>query len=124
MKDKQITALVNSIEHWKRLANGTSATDEEIFSGDCDCCKKFYRMSENSFCVFCPISEYGFQGCINDEYEKVDYFYENYLHPKKSKRFKAAASKQVELLERVLAWVKADKPTLVFHAFNKKVIKQ
>lgn len=46
MEQETLKALEESIEHWERLANGTSASDETIGSSSCALCILAERKSE------------------------------------------------------------------------------
>jgi len=45
MTKKTLIALKESIEHWKRLYTGTSATNENTGTNDCPLCKLFFCSS-------------------------------------------------------------------------------
>ena len=59
MTKKTLIALKESIEHWKRLYTGTSATNENTGTNDCPLCKLFFikgRWDRRNFCKpQCPI---------------------------------------------------------------------
>lgn len=52
MHPKTLIALQDSIEHWTRLATGTSAPKESIHTTDCALCTEFY----DNYCKGCPVA--------------------------------------------------------------------
>lgn len=70
-------ALDESIEHWKRLRDGTTSDSEGISSDSCALCQ-IYICDHTIPCSRCPIKEFtGLPDCDGTPYGDVDEIFEN-----------------------------------------------
>ena len=97
MDAKTLTALKESIEHWRRLADGTNRKGEETGPRSCALCMAFAvgRDSINK-CDGCPVSvKTGMKDCRNTPYYAAEAVFG-------APTFRAAARKELEFLESLL----------------------
>ena len=74
MKAKTKQALLESIQHWERLANGESEKGEWTGPDDCSLCKMFaeWHRGYELNCEGCPVYEKtGEHGCWNTPHERM-----------------------------------------------------
>jgi hypothetical protein len=99
-------ALMDSIAHWERHANGTAADDEEVFYKDCALCGMFL-FNDHGFadCHGCPVkTKTGLSSCAGTPWKAA------FMVWKKSGRrrihnettFRQAAAKMVRFLKSLL----------------------
>ena len=113
MNEKTLTALKDSIEHWKRLATGKSTENEEIYQDDCALCQVFFRRDA---CEGCPVNEAGFPNCKRSAWLACANAVEAWkcaLHSKydswkDTPRFRKAARALVKFLESLLPKEKSE----------------
>jgi hypothetical protein len=113
MNEQTLTALKDSIEHWKRLATGKSKKGEGIYQVDCALCLTFYRRES---CEGCPVNEAGFPYCRRSVWEAclraVEVWqcaqHSKYKSWKDTPRFRKAARAQVKFLESLLPKEKSE----------------
>ena len=78
MTPQALTALQQSIEHWRRLATGQRKPDESVGACYCALCREFNppagRYTDRVFyCVGCPVMERtGNQFCYTTPWEKIE----------------------------------------------------
>ena len=113
MDQKTLDAFDKSIEHWERLANGTSYPSEGIGSNDCSICE-IYCYQIGATCLGCPIfKDTGRILCKNTPHNEVAvvrqrlYIIEKnirnnhldiMLAVKTNEEFKGAAKKELDYL--------------------------
>lgn len=57
MDDRTLTALKESIEHWRRLASGNRLPKENTDAECCALCAAFVDLSDDDECHGCPVFE-------------------------------------------------------------------
>jgi hypothetical protein len=107
MNRKQKTALMMSINHWKRnLARAEEGLEIAIGSRDCECCNEFLNYSMDIVCVKCPIAEYAkIAECRNTPYyEVIETLQEDQWENTEQSRKEHLKSieKEIKFLEKVL----------------------
>jgi len=111
MNAETLKALNESIEHWERLANGTSKDGEGIGGNHCALCDMFVQNapSHDKLCDGCPVSEAGYHGCGNSPWSDVNNhvirLFDDGLEMETIKQgnfFKDLASKQLAFLKSLL----------------------
>jgi len=107
MNPETLVALQKSIEHWERLATGTSKEEEGVGRSHCDLCKLFYPPIpplewENAWdCAGCPVRQAtGFRFCANTPYNNANAA--SRLSGKLSPEFQLAAAKELAFLKSLL----------------------
>ena len=91
-------ALTKSIEHWRRLSDGTRMDGEGISQSECALCKRFF--SKATGCASCPVRiKTGAPFCTNSPYDRATEVRKFGLD---SEEFKAAAKLELEFLESLL----------------------
>lgn len=107
-----MTPLEESIEHWKRLATGTSAPDKYIGMKYCALCHAYAHddLREEEHCISCPVkNKTGRRWCIGSPYDEVSKFVD--LPENKHKRlsvikadpeFQRLAKLELEFLQSLL----------------------
>lgn len=102
-----MTPLEQSIEHWKRLATGTSRLAESVSMKDCALCAIYAHNSlkPDRCCIECPVAiRVGDRRCRGTPYDAV-YAYINehkhiaFIKLKNDEAFQALAQKELEFLQ-------------------------
>jgi hypothetical protein len=105
LNEQQLTALKDSIEHWRRMAEGVPNVGEEPYSSDCSLCTQFrysnYSNDYSGYCIDCPVAISVLHGyCARTPYRAAEEAFS--LYGGNSIQFKAAARKELEFLESLL----------------------
>lgn len=96
------TPLEESIEHWERLVSGKRLPNETIGRIYCALCEAYY-WSKSGICEGCPVKEKtGQPYCFNTPYQLVEDIYNKSNGALDSKKFKAAAKKELAFLKSLL----------------------
>lgn len=91
-------ALEHSIQHWERLASGTSGAHEGLTPKDCALCRLFYY-TPGASCIGCPVMLHtGFAQCRNTPYQGAAALHKCSFD-KDEPEFKLAASLEVNFLK-------------------------
>lgn len=97
MNAETLTALQDSIEHWRRMANGDTSKGDKPFSTQCALCQLFIRTG----CTNCPVAEYTKQRlCKGSPYSGADHAFG--VFGVTSPQFRAYAQAELEFLESLL----------------------
>jgi hypothetical protein len=97
MNARTLKALRGSIAHWKRMATGKARSDEKPYADYCDLCTLFLKGD----CSGCPVMERtGKYSCLETPYYAAHGAYISY--GKHSRKFKAAAKKELTFLRSLL----------------------
>jgi len=99
MNSKTLTALKQSIAHWKRMATGKARTDERPGSSGCALCKLFKNTKK--WCRGCPVyKRTGITNCISTPYfEAASTYHGSGIE---SGQFKLAARIELKFLQSLL----------------------
>ena len=110
MDAKTLTALKESIEHWRRMEDGSQKRRESPSAEQCALCNIF-NAPRTPQCIGCPVMEQtGLSLC--NETPFID-AYEAFLKTGISPTFRAAAKKEREFLESLLPCQKDEHPSEV-----------
>ena len=101
----QIKALKAAILHWVRMLTNKRrwvGDDYEEPNADCcACCKRWNKATSSVTCARCPICIYtSRKWCYRTPYIAAGQAFDSYGH--KSRKFKAAAQKEIDFLNKVL----------------------
>lgn len=109
MSPETKAALAASIEHWKRLRDGSSHIAESHYGSSCELCKTH----ANRDCIDCPVAHVGYANCgrhsqtrQRSHWQLADDAYQT--HGYESLQFKDAANNMVAFLEGLLPAPPAD----------------
>jgi len=98
MDEITLKALLQSIEHWERLASGKRLNDEVVNRVWCALCTEFW---DGGDCAMCPVREKtGKATCSNTPYG--DAWYAAKIDGLDSTKFKEAAQKELDFLKSLL----------------------
>ena len=90
------TALEESIQHWKRFADGKSKPGETHYGTSCALCKMF--VSASGECDGCPIkNRTGLDSCKSTPWEHCEDMYSDGINYQ-DELFKSAAKEQLKFL--------------------------
>lgn len=99
MKPETLTALQESIEHWKRLSAGNTKSGETTGPKHCALCNEF--INKNDVCNGCPIMNVtGMDGCSGTPYRNAEAKMK--MYGQRSPEFKTAAKEELAFLESLL----------------------
>ena len=94
------TSLLESIDHWRQIANAGSPEEVEISEEACALCREF---AGNWQCSGCPVAEAGFWGCRNPEFMPAFRALEKWLRGTgSSTAFREAALAELRFLESLV----------------------
>lgn len=103
MDAKTLTALEDSVAHWKRMAEGKANEGERPGGDQCALCQLFCQVG-SKYCDGCPVNIETECSCDTTPYFKAeDAFYAFGIN---SPKFKAAAAKELAFLQSLLPKVK------------------
>ena len=99
MNDETLTALKESIEHWKK--NAADPENATIGSTNCSLCKIYFDSGCELDEVRCPVFEFtGHQECVTTPYSPAIYAIKAFKEG--TERNQQAIQKEVEFLESLL----------------------
>lgn len=116
MTAKALSALIQSIAHWERLATGDEKPGESVSADDCALCQTFRNRATLAFvvgneCIGCPVMERtGRSRCRSTPYSAAE---NHFVHSadktgktgktgRQTPEFRAAAKAELEFLRSLL----------------------
>ena len=101
MTDQALAALKESIDHWRRMAEGRAENGETPGGKDCPLCRIFASAPCWHGCAGCPVSEMTrCSNCKETPWLAANLSFNQ--HGPTSDHFKAAAQKELAFLESLL----------------------
>jgi hypothetical protein len=97
--------LRESIEHWNRLATGTTLVGETHYSASCALCGLFcQRLDDANACIGCPVmAKTGRRGCGGTPWHDVEESYQaGGFDSPESPEFRRAAAQMRDWLQQLL----------------------
>lgn len=115
MKEKAITALKQSIEHWEKIVAGDDS--EQIGSFHCALCRQYHAKE----CRGCPVkARTGLKYCFGSPFEAIEDFADRCLMPIKNSdpEFTPLAQAELDFLKSLLP--KSDRQEIKREIQNQK----